>query len=258
MLGPATHQRALERRARACIAAGTAPLDDDTEGAIAQRPSTGSSSSARLQPLLDDERIENIIANGCDQVLARVRPTARSARARPIAGSDDEMIEMIREIGGRGRACPSAQFDPADPKLEPAAARRQPAVRRAWVCARARRCRIRRAPLPQGHPRRPGRPGTTRSTPGCAELPRRRRAGPQATSSSAARTERGQDDAAAGRWPARSRPTSASSPSRRPRARPRPLPRPAPRRGRPRGPGGQRRGRGGDHTPPTSCGWRCG
>src|SRR5205085_9285736 len=68
MLGRQLINDALERRARACLAAGTVPLDDDTEGVIAQRAFDLLFALGRLQPLLDDERVENIIINGCDQV----------------------------------------------------------------------------------------------------------------------------------------------------------------------------------------------
>jgi Flp pilus assembly CpaF family ATPase len=48
-----------------------------------------------LQQLLDDKNVENIDANGCDQVFVRYTD-GRMERAAPIAQSDDGMIELVR------------------------------------------------------------------------------------------------------------------------------------------------------------------
>jgi pilus assembly protein CpaF len=54
----------------------------------------------RLQRLLDDPDVENINANGADQVWVRYAG-GRRARVEPIAGSDDELIDMLRTAAAR-------------------------------------------------------------------------------------------------------------------------------------------------------------
>jgi pilus assembly protein CpaF len=134
MLGRQLINDALERRARACLAAGTVPLDDDTEGVIAQRAFDLLFALGRLQPLLDDERVENIIINGCDQVWLEYEDGTK--RPGPtVAASDDELIEMVREIGRR-HGLSERQFDPTHPMLNLQLPDGSRLFAIAWVCAR--------------------------------------------------------------------------------------------------------------------------
>jgi pilus assembly protein CpaF len=55
---------------------------------------------AGLQPLLDDARIENVNVNGADRVFVRYADGTR-ARLGPVAGSDAELVELIRELAAR-------------------------------------------------------------------------------------------------------------------------------------------------------------
>ncbi|NYI03248.1 CpaF family protein [Allostreptomyces psammosilenae] len=53
--------------------------------------------AGRLQPYLDDELVENILVNGCDDVwISRVDEPLR--RVPPIADSDEELIELLQEL----------------------------------------------------------------------------------------------------------------------------------------------------------------
>nr|WP_240742373.1 ATPase, T2SS/T4P/T4SS family [Micromonospora zingiberis] len=57
-----------------------------------------------LQPLLNDGRVEEVNANGCDQVFVRYADGSR-AQVGPIADSDAEMVELIRRLAAdAGRA----------------------------------------------------------------------------------------------------------------------------------------------------------
>ena len=59
----------LERLARDAITTGRPVLDDRTEQEIARSVFDRIFQLGRLQPLLEDERISNIIANGHDRVF---------------------------------------------------------------------------------------------------------------------------------------------------------------------------------------------
>ena len=54
----------------------------------------------RLQVLVDDERIENIDINGCDQVWATFADGSKRSMG-PVADSDDELVDLLRSAAGR-------------------------------------------------------------------------------------------------------------------------------------------------------------
>jgi Flp pilus assembly CpaF family ATPase len=68
----------------------------------------------RLQPLLDDDDVTDVVANGCDQVFV-TRRGGRAERVAPIADSDEALIEMVQAAARRGRA--EHPWDPANPML---------------------------------------------------------------------------------------------------------------------------------------------
>jgi Flp pilus assembly CpaF family ATPase len=76
-----------------------------------------------LQPLLEHRGVEEITANGCDRVFVRYSD-GRRGQVAPIAGSDTEMVELIRRLGadaGRaetgGEAGEERRWDRAAPVL---------------------------------------------------------------------------------------------------------------------------------------------
>mgnify|MGYP002682656611 CR=1 FL=1 len=69
----------------------------------------------RLQPLLDDDSIQNITANGCDRVFIEYAD-GRKEVGPAIAATDDELIEQIREIGRRW-GLSGREFNPGRPQL---------------------------------------------------------------------------------------------------------------------------------------------
>lgn len=69
----------------------------------------------RLQPLVDDPRIENIHINGFDNV--RVQHIDGSWEQKPnIANSDEEVADMIRMLA-TNRGDEARPFDPANPRI---------------------------------------------------------------------------------------------------------------------------------------------
>lgn len=124
----------LERHASACLAAGQPVLNDEEERAVGRAVLDRIFELARLQPLLDDDRIVNIHANGCDVVFIEYADGTK-APGPPLAASDDELIELIRQVGRR-YGLSEREFNPAHPQLNlqlPDGAR---LFGLAWVCAR--------------------------------------------------------------------------------------------------------------------------
>jgi len=106
---------ALEREAQARLRRGLAPAGDDDDLAIAGAVHDRLFGLGRLQPLLDDQRINDIAVNGCDRVFVTYRD-GRRERSDPVADSDAELIELIRLAAARiGRT--ERRFDAAEPEL---------------------------------------------------------------------------------------------------------------------------------------------
>ena len=153
---------ALDADAREALAAGNPvrpPEEDDT---LSQAVFDALFRLDRLQRLLDDPSIENINANGCDQVWVRYAD-GRHERVEPIADSDEELVELLRNAAAR-LGIGERRFDWLATTVAPAAGRvtslrgdggRRPAVPLDPP-----------PPLPAGHARRPRRDGHPR--PGAA------------------------------------------------------------------------------------------
>jgi pilus assembly protein CpaF len=105
----------LERFAGECLAAGDPLLSEDQEEAVASAVFNRLFELGRLQPLLDDERITDIICNGHDQVFL-VYADGRKVPGPPVASSTDEFIEILREIGRRS-GLSEREFNPSRPSL---------------------------------------------------------------------------------------------------------------------------------------------
>ncbi|MFE1411351.1 CpaF family protein [Streptomyces sp. NPDC058746] len=68
-----------------------------------------------LEELLADERIENIQINGADQVWVRYADGTQ-ARSAPVAASDAELVELVRQIAARA-GLEERRFDRGVPRL---------------------------------------------------------------------------------------------------------------------------------------------
>jgi Flp pilus assembly CpaF family ATPase len=87
----------LDADARDMLSTGTAPLSPDDELALAKAVHDALFGLGRLQALLDDAQIENVDANGCDDVWLEYAD-GTVTQGPPIAESDDEMVELIRSM----------------------------------------------------------------------------------------------------------------------------------------------------------------
>nr|WP_307962209.1 hypothetical protein [Salinispora arenicola] len=83
---------ALDAYATAEMNAGRPPLRPDAESRVARAVADMLLGAGGLQPLLNDERVEEVNANGCDQVFVRYQ------RRQPCPGRADRRLR--RRNGG--------------------------------------------------------------------------------------------------------------------------------------------------------------
>ncbi len=105
----------LERRANDALRAGRPVLSAGEEDELSRAVFDALFRLNRLQRLLDDPAIENINANGADQVWVRYAD-GRRERVAPIAASDAELEEMLRTAAAR-TGIGERRFDRGSPRL---------------------------------------------------------------------------------------------------------------------------------------------
>ncbi len=125
---------ALEAHARDCVERGEPVLAEEAESSIAQAIFDRLFQLGRLQPLIDDERIMNIMANGYDDVFIEYEDGTK-VPGPPIAHSDGELIDLIREIGRRF-GLSEREFNPSRPELNLQLPDGSRLFAAAWVCER--------------------------------------------------------------------------------------------------------------------------
>jgi pilus assembly protein CpaF len=108
--------QALEAHARAEITAGRAPLTAQDEEDLATAVHAALFGVGRLQPLLEDEQIENIDINGCDRVFISYAD-GQEVLGEPVADSDEELVELIQTLAAYS-GLSSRPFDTAHPQLD--------------------------------------------------------------------------------------------------------------------------------------------
>lgn len=114
-LGRQLIAEALEGHARTSLAAARPVLSVEDEDAVAQSVFDALFRLHRLQRLLDDPTLENINANGCDNVWVRYAD-GRRERVEPIASSDEELIDLLRMAAAR-LGIGERRFDLGSPRL---------------------------------------------------------------------------------------------------------------------------------------------
>lgn len=124
----------LERLASDAIASGRPVLSQAEEAALSQAVFDRLFHLGRLQPLLDDETIQNIVANGYDRVFIEYAGGLK-VEGPPVAESDEELIEQLREIGRR-YGLSEREFNPSRPQLNLQLPDGSRLFAVAWVCER--------------------------------------------------------------------------------------------------------------------------
>ena len=114
-LGRQLIAEALERRANQALRDRQSMLSAPEEDELAHAAFDALFRLNRLQRLLDDPDIENINANGADQVWVRYAD-GRREQVEPIAASDEELEEMLRTAAAR-TGIGERRFDRGSPRL---------------------------------------------------------------------------------------------------------------------------------------------
>lgn len=106
---------ALIATAQTDITEGREPLSARMEAALARAVRDSFTGLGGLQRLIDNPDFEDVFVNGCDRVFAR---TVRGEMVQldPVAGSDEELIEMIRVAAAR-TGQDERRFDRGSPAL---------------------------------------------------------------------------------------------------------------------------------------------
>jgi pilus assembly protein CpaF len=106
----------LEEHARSEILAGRPPFNAQQEEDLAEAIHAALFGVGRLQPLLEDQMVENIDINGCDRVFVGYAD-GREVMAEPVADNDQELVELIQVLAAYS-GLSSRPFDTANPQLD--------------------------------------------------------------------------------------------------------------------------------------------
>jgi Flp pilus assembly CpaF family ATPase len=108
--------RALSDHAKTELEAGRVPPAQEEEAELAKAVHAALYGVGRLQPLLDDQMVENIDVNGYDRVFVSWAD-GREEMVEPVAESDDELVELIQTLAAYS-GLSSRPFDTANPQLD--------------------------------------------------------------------------------------------------------------------------------------------
>lgn len=109
-------RKELSTLANAALAQARPMLDAAAEARLTSQVLDALFGHGGLQPYLNDPDIENININGCDNVWLKYADGRRAKGATPVAGSDTQLIELIRMLAARV-GTDERRFDRASPTL---------------------------------------------------------------------------------------------------------------------------------------------
>ncbi len=114
--GESAIRRAISAISRAEISNGRPALTPEQEDRIAQIVRSKMFGQGGLDAILADPRVENVVANGCDNVWI-TKEGGERVQGPPLADSDDELVELIRRLARTGGNT-ERRFDDAHPMLD--------------------------------------------------------------------------------------------------------------------------------------------
>jgi Flp pilus assembly CpaF family ATPase len=114
-LGRTLIAEVLQAETTTALREGRAVLGPEDEDRVAAEVFAALFAMAGFQPYLDDPSIENINANGADEVFVRYADGTRE-RVDPVASSDTELIDLVRTLAARV-GLGERRFDLASPRL---------------------------------------------------------------------------------------------------------------------------------------------
>ena len=109
--------RVLSEQASLHVTRGLTPLDPDVEAEIAEAVHARMFGAGRLQWLLNDQSIENIDINGCDEVWVTRAGSSHQERVDAVASTDEELIELVQTLAA-ATGLNARPFDTANPELD--------------------------------------------------------------------------------------------------------------------------------------------
>lgn len=116
-LGRAIILELLDAQASQALSEGLPARDTVAQEALARAVFDSLFRLGRLQPLMDDPQVENIVISGCDQVwLERLDGTI--TRGPAVADSDAELVEFISFVAARSTDANARPFSEANPSLD--------------------------------------------------------------------------------------------------------------------------------------------
>lgn len=111
LLGVAVRDLGLDR-----INTGQPQLTPEAEAELHRAVHARMFGAGQLQHLLDDDTIQDIHINGCDDVWV-VRVDGSKEQVGPVAGSDDELIELVATLGAYA-GINARSWDAANPAID--------------------------------------------------------------------------------------------------------------------------------------------
>jgi pilus assembly protein CpaF len=106
---------ALAERTAEAISTNGQVLNSAAEERVAKAVFDALFGLGGFQALLDDPKIQNIYANGCDVVFIDTT-SEKGLRVGPVAASDEDLVEMIRMVAARA-GTEERRFDRGSPHL---------------------------------------------------------------------------------------------------------------------------------------------
>jgi pilus assembly protein CpaF len=105
----------LREQTMAALADGRPPMSVEAEEQLRRCLLDAFTGLADLQPLIDDDGVENIDVNGAENVYVSYAGGKR-VRMGPVASSDEELADMLRKVAA-SLGVQERRFDPGLPRL---------------------------------------------------------------------------------------------------------------------------------------------